>query len=336
MPKAPELDALQRRQDERFGSGSPPITAAATAARFLARVGIALRYGPTKDLPLASLYRAFGAATEDRASLARCIVLTNRLLGEARGIEVHVIAGRVTVVHRSLVPALYALVRRGRALDDLSGLSAPARIALALLRQAKQVSAGDLRRRLGVRFDARHDAAYAALGELAQAMLVDRGPFEVPGRGIPYLSSEGYPYHLFHEVHADLARAGRRYSAATAARELIGGYLRGAVFARVARLGRLFREVLSAEEIARALDDLGAASEVVLSGSGAGAVAVAAGRRGPAQGATGSSASTSASVATRRSASASPKTRGGRSLSTLSYGPSRPERMPRSRRRSTR
>ena len=89
-----------------------------------------------------------------------------------------VIAERVTLVHRSLVPPLYTLVRRGRALDDLEGLSVRARTALALLRERKEVTAGDVRQRLGLRADPRQDPAYAALAELTRLLLVDRGPFQ--------------------------------------------------------------------------------------------------------------------------------------------------------------
>ncbi|HXK08135.1 MAG TPA: hypothetical protein VMT70_00685 [Vicinamibacteria bacterium] len=271
---AVDLQALQRHQDEAFGTGSRPVEGARAAERFLARVGVALRYGPTKGLPLASLYRALGGVGTDRASLARCIALTNQLLGEGAGIEVHVVADRVTVVHRSLVPALYALVRRGRAVDDLDGLSGPARLALALLHQKKQVTAGDVRERLGVRFDPRRDPAYGALGELARLMLVDRGPFEVPRRGIPYLSTEGYPHHLFHEVHADLAAAARGLTLASAAEILLDGYLKGAAFARVGRLAGLFKHLLSLEEVDRALRQLAAAGRLRLVGSGRDRIAV--------------------------------------------------------------
>jgi hypothetical protein len=98
---------------------------------------------------------------------------------------------------------------------------------------------------------------------------VDRGPFEIPKRaGIPYLSIEGYPYHLFHEVHADLAAAARRYSVTEAARELLERYVRGAVFARVAKLASLFRAVLSSEEIEAAVQDAVTAGALSLVGKG--------------------------------------------------------------------
>lgn len=269
-----DLQALQRRRDEVLNTGAT-ITGRAAAERFILRVGVALRYGSTPGLPLASLYDAFGARA-DKASLSHAIRLTNQLLGEARAIEVHVIAGRVTLVHRSLVPSLYALVRRGRELDDLTGLSAHARTALALLRQTRQVTAGEVRQRLGLRFDARQDPAYVALGELARRLLVDRGPFEIPKAGIPYLSTEGYPYHLFHEAHPDLVAAARRISLGSAAERFIQAYLDGIVFAGVRKLTSLFKAFLSPAEIERALGRLSSNGKVALAGTGQKAIAIAA------------------------------------------------------------
>ena len=252
-----DLSGLQERQDEALGLTSRAlISGLQEAAQFLSDVGIALRYGPTKGLPLASLYRAFAGPEPGRAALSRGIALSNRLLGEARAIEVHVIADRVTLVHRSLMPALYVLVRRGRALDDLKGLSAYARTALGLFQERKEVTAGEVRQRFGLGFDPKRDSAYAALGELGRLLLVDRGPFEIPRSGIPYLSTEGYPYHLFHEAHADLVTAAARYSVATAAEKFLEAYLRAAVFARDRKLAALFKAFLSPDEIEAALQTL--------------------------------------------------------------------------------
>ncbi|HEU0094126.1 MAG TPA: hypothetical protein VFS78_18590 [Vicinamibacteria bacterium] len=268
------LDTLQRKQDAAFRlDARGPISAPRAAEDFLAKVGIALRYGATKGLPLASLYQAFAGADPDKAALARGITLTNRLLGEARGIEVHVIAERVTLVHRSLMPPLYTLVRRGRALDDLDGLGVHARTALALLRERKEVTAGDVRQRLGLRADPRQDPAYAALGELTRLLLVDRGPFQVPKAGIPYLSTEGYPYHLLDEVHPELVRAAARHSVDAAADGLLEAYINGAVFVRVRKLATLFR-FLSSGEIDAALVRLGARGAVALEGTGRDVIAV--------------------------------------------------------------
>jgi hypothetical protein len=249
-----DLDSLQERQDEALELNSPaPISGLQEADQFLSGVGIALRYGPTKGLPLASLYRAFAGLEPAKAVLSRAIVLTNKLLGEARAIEVHIIADRVTLVHRSLMPALYVLVRRGRALDDLEGLSVYARTAVALLHEKREVTAGTVRQRLGLKFDAKRDPAYAALRELAHLLLVDRGPFEISRSGIQYLSKEGYPYHLFHEVHEDLVAAAARYSVAAAAERFVEAYLNAAVFARVRKLAFLFKAFLSPGEIEAAL-----------------------------------------------------------------------------------
>src|SRR5262245_52613717 len=249
--------ALQRKQDASLGlDAARPLTAVRDAERFLARVGIALRYGPTPGLPLASLYRAFAGEQPAKPVLAAAIALTNRLLGEERGVEVHVIAGRVTVVHRALMPPLYALVRRGRALDDLEELGTHARIALKLLRDLKQITAGDLRKELGLRAEPRNDPAYAALAELTAQLLVDRGPFEIPKAGIPYLSTEGYPYHLLHGAHPDVVQEAARVSAASAAEAFLGAYLDGAVFAGTRKLASLFKAFLSPPEIAAALQGL--------------------------------------------------------------------------------
>lgn len=264
---ATDLDFLQRLQDEAFGVGAPVITRIQEAEFFLAQVGVVLRYGRTAGLPLASLYDVLGARV-DKAALSRAIALTNQLLGEGHAIEVHVIAGRVTLVHRSVVPHLYALVRRGRELDDLEGLSVHARTALSLLRERSQVTAGDVRQRLGLRFDAREDPAYAALAELSRRLLVDRGPFKIPKAGIPYLSTEGYPYHLFHEAHSDLVAASRRIPIATAAEKFLEAYLQGAVFARVRKLTSLFKAFLSPNEVAAALGQLSRGGRVTLAGTG--------------------------------------------------------------------
>ncbi len=260
------MGALQRCQDHAFGAGASIIVGARPAERFLLRVGVALRYGGTAGLPLASLYDVLGARA-DRASLSRAIALTNQLLGEAQAIEVHVIAGRVTLVHRSVMPSVYALVRRGRELSDLSGLSVHARTALSLLHQRTRVSAGEVRQRLGLRFDARHDVAYEALGELARRLFVDRGPFEIPKAGIPYLSAEGYPYHLFHEAHADVVEASRGIGLDAAADAFLHAYIRGAVFARA---------FLPPTEIDASLGRLAHKRKVALAGTGLKRLAISA------------------------------------------------------------
>ncbi len=232
------------------------ISTPAGAEAFLERAGIALRYGANDRLPLASLQRAFAGDDPSKAEAARATELTNHLLGAKIGVEVHVIAGRVAVVHRRVMPALYLLVRRGRRLDDLSGLSLQAQTALALLRERREVSAGDVRRRLALPADPRNDPAYAALGELMRILLVDRGPFDVPKTGIHYLPPDGYPYHLLHEAHADLVTAAKKLTPAKAADAFLGAYLACAPRpdVPVRTLASMFKLFLSPAEISAALD----------------------------------------------------------------------------------
>ena len=106
------------------------LDSAKDAERLLDHYGIVLRYAATKGVPLASLRSAAGPA-DSKAALALSIELTNHLLATAIGIEVNVVADRLALVHRTLLPSLYALVRRGRAADDLDGLSVHARSAYA-------------------------------------------------------------------------------------------------------------------------------------------------------------------------------------------------------------
>src|SRR5262245_29555130 len=247
------VEHWQRRQDRMFGTGAALITTPAGAERFLERVGIALRYGANDRLPLASLQRILAGDDPSKAAAMRATGLTNHLLGQMAGIEVHVIAGRVAVVHRRVMPALYVLVRRGRPLDDLSGLTLNAQTTLALLGQRKEVSAGDVRHRLGLPADPLYDQPHAAPGELTRILLVDRGPFEMPKKGIHYLPPEGYPYHLFHQAHADLVSVSEKLTLESAADAFLGAYLDAATFARPRTLTTMFKLFLSAAEIEASL-----------------------------------------------------------------------------------
>lgn len=246
---AASVESWQRRRDEAYGTDRPVICTTAGAERFLERVGIALRYGASPALPLAGLQTVFAGADPDKPAATRAIELTNHLLGTMVGVEVHVIAGRVAVVHHRVMPALYAIVRRGRPIDDLDGLSLNARTALAVLQQRREASAGEVRQRLGLRPDPRNDPAYAALGELMRILLVDRGPFEIPKKGIAYLPKDGYPYHLFHEAHPDLVAASKKLTIESAIDRFLSAYLDAAVFARAPKLATMFKLFLSRTEI---------------------------------------------------------------------------------------
>jgi len=130
-----------------------------------------------------------------------------------------------------------------------------ARLAYALLRQQREISAGDLRRHLGLATAPRDDPAYEALAELQRALLVARGPFEIPKKGIPYLSTEGYPYHLLHERHPELVRESKKLSVRAAARRWLARYLDAAGPVPPRKLASLFRRFLSPQEIADALTE---------------------------------------------------------------------------------
>ncbi len=166
------------------------------AIRFMKKVKFALRYGATKSLPLASIY---SAARDARTA----IELTNALLARDEAIETNVIAGRLILVHRDMVPALYALRTRFRA----AALSENAARAFRLIQDDGTASVGDIRRFLGVDGMKRPDPADLAASELQREMLVDRGPSSVPKNGIPYLSREGYPYRVFDKAHPELVKA---------------------------------------------------------------------------------------------------------------------------------
>jgi hypothetical protein len=253
-----DLERLQQRQNKAFATDGPVVTSPAAAERFLARVGVALRYGSNPGIPLPGLQTVFCGAEPDKAALVRGMTLSNHLLARGVAVEVHVVAGRVAFVHRDLVPALYALVRRDRELDDDRELTLNGRTALALVTQRREVTAGDVRHRIGLPAEPQHDPGYLALAELTRLMLVDRGPFEVNTRGIPYLPKEGYPYHLFHQAHPELFRAARRYSIEKAADAWLSAYLTGAVFARRRKLASMFKQFLTSEEIDDAIARLAA------------------------------------------------------------------------------
>ena len=143
------------------------------AIRFLKAVKFVLRYNSTPSLPLASMYAAAG---DQRLA----IELTNALLARAEAVETNVIADRLVLVHRDVVPALYALRSRFRA----ARLSDNAHRTFTLIQDDGSATAGDIRRYLGVDGSKRPDAADLALTELQRDMLIDRGPSSVPKNGI--------------------------------------------------------------------------------------------------------------------------------------------------------
>ena len=173
-------------------------------------VKFVLRYNPTPSLPLASMYAAAG---DQRLA----IELTNALIARNEAVETNVIADRLVLVHRGVVPALYALRLRFRAAQ----MSANAQRVFKLIEADGTATAGDIRRYLGVNGMKRPDTADIALTELQSEMRIDRGPSSVPEKGIPYLSKEGYPYRVFETAHADLIKAATKLDAADAIESLV-------------------------------------------------------------------------------------------------------------------
>jgi hypothetical protein len=258
--------ALERARRRALGlDGSIAVATVERAAAFVARVGIALRYGASEALPLASMYAACGG--DDDAAQRRAATLTNAMLERRDAVEITCVGGRVSLAHRTLVPALLALVRRGRAVDELD-LSDDARRALKILREHPRPTAGYVRARWGVPPKTWPNPADAALAELQRGLVVDRGPTSVPERGAAYLGKDGIPYRFVDDVHADHVRAARALDVAEAATRLLAAYLDGAVFATRRKLASMFAACASAGELAAALDELAADGRVDIARAG--------------------------------------------------------------------
>ncbi|HLG13438.1 MAG TPA: hypothetical protein VJH03_02790 [Blastocatellia bacterium] len=267
-----DLEELRSRQRRSLWlEDHPGIHTLAEAERFLDSVGFALRYNATEGLPLASMYEAgAGRAPEaptrkikDRPSeetgeiVQRLAVeLTNELLAKGAAVEVNIIAGRLVLAHKRLVPALYNLRRRGAAVDDLQGLSINAARAYALISQKKRATFGDIRRHFGITGWPDPDPAGEALAELQRHLLVDRGPSEVPKQGIPYLSKEGIPYRVFHEAHNDIVRAAAKLTIGDAAQTILLAYLKAAIFITPRKLASMFKLCLTRDEITTTIERL--------------------------------------------------------------------------------
>jgi hypothetical protein len=170
----------------------------ADAVKFMKRVKFALRYNSTPSLPLASM---FEAAHDKRVA----IELANALLATKEVVETNIIADRLILVHRDVVPALYMLRTRRAA-----NLSQNAERAFELIQENGTATVGEVRRVLGVEGLKRPDPADIAVGDLQRQMLIDRGPSSVPKKGIPYLSKEGFPYRVFATAHPDLIKAAKK------------------------------------------------------------------------------------------------------------------------------
>ena len=248
------MDALERKQRERLKLGAHRgLTTKAPLAKFLANVGVALRYGPGAGLPLASVYAAVG---DER----RAAVLTNALIEDGAAIETNAIAGRVALLASELAPAVVALARRGGDISDAADR------VLGYIANAERPTAGQVRAFLGVPPKTWPNAADDALAELQRATLIDRGATAVPETGAPYLGKDGIPYRVFDRAHPAIVKAAAKLTVATAAPALLARYLSGAVFAKRRKLASLFGALMSKPELAAAIDALVADGRVTVDG----------------------------------------------------------------------
>lgn len=238
------------------------------AAKFLATVAIALRYGPTPSLPLASMYQAVwrrigrGEETE-RAAQRRATVLTGALIERGVALETNAIADRVAIVHARVAPALIALRRRGADPGDVE-LSDTARRVLAFIADTERPTAGQVRTYLGVPAKTWPNPADDALAELQRLLLIDRGAADAPASGAPYLARDGIPYRVLDRAHPALVEAAAELSVGDAAAALIDAYLGGAVFAQRAKLAAMFKHLASRAELDAAIAALLARRRITL------------------------------------------------------------------------
>jgi hypothetical protein len=236
---------LQQQLEGLWLKGHKPLASEADAVRFMKSVGFALRYNATASLPLAAMYKAAG-------DTRRAIELTNALLARSDVIETNVIADRLVLIHRDIVPAVFALRSRLRP----AKLSADAERVFQWILKEGRATSGDVRRFLGVAGQKRPDRGDIALGELQRDLRIDRGPSSVPKKGIPYLSPEGFPYRIFDTAHADIVREAAKLSQDTAARLVIETYLGAAVFVTPRKLSSMFRLLLTDTQMTAALERL--------------------------------------------------------------------------------
>jgi hypothetical protein len=236
---------LEQQLERLWLKGHKPLASESDAVRFMKSVGFALRYNATASLPLAAMYKAAG-------DTRRAIELTNALLARGDVIESNIIAERLVLIHRDIVPAVYALRSRLRPAKQ----TVDAERVLRMIEKESRATSGEVRRFLGVAGQKRPDRGDIALGELQRDLRIDRGPSSVPKKGIPYLSPEGFPYRIFDTAHADIVRAATKLQRDAAAGLVMETYLRAAVFVSPRKLSSMFRLLLTDTEITAALERL--------------------------------------------------------------------------------
>src|SRR5262249_10216767 len=160
-------------------------------------------------------------------------------------IETNVLADRLVMVTSELVPALFLLRRRGLPQKSLA-LSTNAQKAYDYIEKHGTATAGAIRNLLNAAGMRRPDPADIALSELQQQLLVDRGPSDVPARGVPYLSKEGFPYRLLELTHKSLVEKSQHLALDATIDHVLLSYLRPAVICSKQKFSTMFRLCLSA------------------------------------------------------------------------------------------
>ncbi|MBV9579303.1 MAG: hypothetical protein JO057_12010 [Chloroflexi bacterium] len=248
--------------------GGAGLDSVPDALTFVRDVAVALRYSAAADLPLASMYRAtqqqVPVPEDERAAHSRAFELTNGLLASNKVVEINLLAGRLALGHERIMPAIYTL-RRGQTGPRLSET---ARQAFEFIQANEGAGSGDIRRLLNIDRQRRPDAADAALAELQRELLVDRGPSGPPSQGVFYLTREGYPYRVFASAHPDIVSAARQLTLSEAAVDVLRQYLRAALFAHRRKLVSMLRELMSADEVDRAIRHLASEGIVAIDHSG--------------------------------------------------------------------
>ena len=182
----------------------------------------------------------------------RATTLTNKLIAAGHAIEINIVAGRVGLADAALIPALIALVRRRRSVEDLD-LSPTARRVLGFLERTPRPTAGQVRAYLGVPPQTWPNPADEALGELQRALVIDRGATDVPDKGAAYLTKDGIPYRVVDDVHARHVKAAAKLTVEAAAAQLLEHYLDGARIATRKQLAKIFEACMSPAELDTAL-----------------------------------------------------------------------------------
>jgi hypothetical protein len=270
-------DLTQQQRESLWLEGHAGLYSVADALSFMNEVGVALRYGPAANLPIASMYRAtqrqVPTPEDEKTARARAFELTNGMGATGKVVEINLIASRLSLAHERILAAIYAL-RHGRREPTVSDA---ARQALDFIIAKETATSGEIRNLLWAQGQHRPDSADPALAELQRELPVDRGPSAGPSKGVFYLTREGYPYRVFATSHPAIVSSARNLGRQEAAAQLLTTYLAAARFATRRNLIGLFQMLVSVEEINETIQMLATSGRAYVSRLGKNEVIVYAG-----------------------------------------------------------